>query len=69
LNGSKIHRLENVMTLDMTMHSFFDSLDLYLEKTVSGYSQECTGNLTAATVDSQQIQTNFPPCGLITSAS
>ena len=40
LNGMKIHRPENVMTMDMSTHRLFDSLEWYLEKTVSKYSQE-----------------------------
>ncbi|THH03489.1 hypothetical protein EW146_g10433 [Bondarzewia mesenterica] len=34
LNGSAIHRLENVMTMDKTKYFFFDSLRLWLESTV-----------------------------------
>jgi hypothetical protein len=36
LNGPDIHRLENVMTLDVGVHGLFDSLDIWLEETV-GY--------------------------------
>ena len=35
LNGPDIHRLENVMTMDPSMHTFFDCLALWLEATVS----------------------------------
>ena len=35
LNGSDIHRLENGLTLDSVKHSFFDTLMLWLEETVS----------------------------------
>jgi hypothetical protein len=34
LNGEKIHRLENVMTLSTKIHTFFDELNLWLEATV-----------------------------------
>lgn len=35
LNGNKIHRLENVLTLDIGVHSLFDRLKLWFEPTVS----------------------------------
>ena len=35
LNGKKIHRLENVMTMHSELHSIFDDLGLWLEATVS----------------------------------
>lgn len=31
LNGNKIHRLENVLTLDKSVHDFFDTLELWFE--------------------------------------
>ncbi|KIL65195.1 hypothetical protein M378DRAFT_24205 [Amanita muscaria Koide BX008] len=31
LNGDRIHRLENVMTLELNIHFFFDNFDLWLE--------------------------------------
>jgi hypothetical protein len=31
LNGSGIHRLENVLTLSQYVHTFFDTLQLWLE--------------------------------------
>ena len=31
LNGSGIHRLENILTLNPDAHSFFDTLQLWLE--------------------------------------
>jgi hypothetical protein len=34
LNGSDIHRLENVMTMDSNKHDLFDKLQLWLEATV-----------------------------------
>jgi len=34
LNGDKIHRLENVLTLTEELHSFMDSLELWFEGTV-----------------------------------
>jgi hypothetical protein len=34
LNGSEIHRLENVITLDHNVHFFFDTLQLWLEPKV-----------------------------------
>jgi hypothetical protein len=37
LNGEKIHRLENVMTLRSDLHWLFDTLGLWLEATVSLY--------------------------------
>ena len=35
LNGADIHRAENVMTMDMTLHTLFDALGIWLEATVS----------------------------------
>jgi hypothetical protein len=35
LNGNNIHRLENVLTLDIGVHSLFDELKLWFEPTVS----------------------------------
>ena len=35
LNGADIHRMENVMTMDMTLHTLFDALGIWLEATVS----------------------------------
>jgi hypothetical protein len=35
LNGNNIHRLENVLTLDIGIHSLFDELKLWFEPTVS----------------------------------
>ncbi|PPQ94170.1 hypothetical protein CVT25_003755 [Psilocybe cyanescens] len=32
LNGPRIHRLENLLTLDVALHRFFDSLDLWFER-------------------------------------
>ena len=34
LNGSKIHRLENVMTLEPAFHIFFDRLKIWFISTV-----------------------------------
>lgn len=34
LNGSKIHCLENILTLDSSIHTFFDELKLWFEPTV-----------------------------------
>lgn len=34
LNGTNIHRLENVMTMAFDVHNLFDSLALWLEPTV-----------------------------------
>lgn len=31
LDGSKIHRLSNILTLDHRLHTFFDKLTLWLE--------------------------------------
>jgi hypothetical protein len=31
LNGAGIHRLENVITLDLSVHTFFDTSQLWLE--------------------------------------
>ena len=31
LNGSEIHRLENVLTLSLSVHDLFDTLRLWLE--------------------------------------
>ena len=32
LNGDKIHRLENVLTLDPSIHDWFDKLKIWLER-------------------------------------
>lgn len=32
LNGTNIHRLENILTLDTNIHIFFDQLKLWLKK-------------------------------------
>ena len=37
LNGEKIHRMENVMTLRSDLHTLFDTLGLWLEATVGLY--------------------------------
>jgi hypothetical protein len=34
LNGNDVHRLENVMTMEMGIHGLFDELGLWLEATV-----------------------------------
>jgi hypothetical protein len=34
LNGVSIHRLENVITMEMGMHSLFDLLAFWFEETV-----------------------------------
>jgi hypothetical protein len=34
LNGDNIHRLQNVMTLDTSIHHMFDHLYLWFEATV-----------------------------------
>jgi len=34
LNGLKVHRLENVMTMDRTLHGFFNNMDIWLVATV-----------------------------------
>jgi len=36
LNGPNIHRLENVITLDVGVHGLFDNFFIWLEETV-GY--------------------------------
>jgi len=36
LNGSEIHRLENILTLDPSVHTLFDKLQLWLEHVASG---------------------------------
>lgn len=35
LNGAKIHRLQNILTLQTDMHTMFDQLELWFETTVS----------------------------------
>jgi hypothetical protein len=35
LNGTKVHRLENILTLQLDVHQFFDGLVLWFEPTVS----------------------------------
>ena len=35
LNGPEVHRLDNVMTLSLNEHRYFDHLLLWLESTVS----------------------------------
>jgi hypothetical protein len=34
LNGSDIHRLENIITMHSDLHNYFDNLKLWLESTV-----------------------------------
>jgi len=68
LNGPKIHHLENVMTMDLVFHGFYDSLDFYLEQTVSRYFQEQIISLTLMTVNSPPIQTSRPHSGDIRAA-
>lgn len=41
LNGPQIHRLENVMTMDVSFHQWFDSLVIWLEATVSAVTWSC----------------------------
>jgi hypothetical protein len=36
LNGPKIHRLENVITMEIGVRSFFDHLSIWLEVRVYG---------------------------------
>jgi len=36
LNGAGIHRLDNIMTLDPSIHVLFDELRLWFEAVVSG---------------------------------
>jgi hypothetical protein len=40
LNGENIHRLENVMTLEHTVHKHFDDLKLWFEPTVRNLPRE-----------------------------
>jgi hypothetical protein len=35
LNGPNIHRLENVITMEIGFHTLFDRLTIWLEATVS----------------------------------
>jgi hypothetical protein len=37
LNGTKIHRLENVMTMAMEIHTWFHDLLICFDATVSGW--------------------------------
>jgi len=34
LNGAQVHRLENVMTLDPSVHAMFDQLEIWFTATV-----------------------------------
>ena len=34
LNGLNIHRLENILTLDINVHTGFDALEIWFESTV-----------------------------------
>ena len=36
LNGAGIHGLDNIMTLDPSIHNWFDGLQLWFEAVVSG---------------------------------
>ena len=36
LNGAGIHSLDNIMTLELNIHSWFDELRLWFEAVVSG---------------------------------
>jgi hypothetical protein len=50
------------MTLDMTVHNFFDSLDIYLEKTVSKYSRnEAESSTVLQFVPNQYKPISFSP--------
>ena len=44
LNGSKIHRLENVITLVGSLHDAFDRLEIWLTATVHIFSLLITGS-------------------------
>jgi hypothetical protein len=59
LNGPKIHRLENILTLEASTHKYFDDLDLYLERTVSKHPKRIHSMSNAATANSPPIQTGF----------
>jgi hypothetical protein len=53
LNGTKIHRQENVMTMDTSTHRLFDALEWYFEKTASIYSQKPKTLMKSNSSDSQ----------------
>jgi hypothetical protein len=49
LNGPNIHRLENVITMEIGFHTLFDRLTIWLEATVSDQSDRsgrCATKLT-----------------------
>jgi hypothetical protein len=45
LNGAGVHSLDNVMTLDPTIHGLFDNLGLWFEGLVSDFSIFCPHKL------------------------
>ncbi|KZP22999.1 hypothetical protein FIBSPDRAFT_823867 [Athelia psychrophila] len=52
LNGPQIHRLENVMTMDVSFHQWFDSLVIWLEatQTINQYNARATNPIYIADV-------------------
>ena len=57
LNGNNIHRLENVLTLDIGIHSLFDELKLWFEPTVS-YSSPNVRRVQAKSPRARPIPTS-----------
>ena len=41
LDGSKIHRLSNILTLDHSIHTYFDKLVLWLEADDVSQDETC----------------------------
>ena len=41
LNGNQIHRLENIMTVNSDVHTFFDDLQIWLEPVVCFLTAIC----------------------------
>jgi hypothetical protein len=41
LNGADIHRMENVMTMEVGLRNWFDTLGIWFEATASGVSWIC----------------------------
>ncbi|KAH9910957.1 uncharacterized protein B0H18DRAFT_842565, partial [Fomitopsis serialis] len=58
LHGANVHRLENVMTLRLNEHSFFDRLKLWLESTM--YRREIPPTMTFTTPDPEKLPLPSP---------
>ena len=55
LNGAGIHNLDNVMTLDPSIHAWFDKLEIWFEAVVSGI-----GSSSSRTLNVRRRARNIP---------